>query len=110
MPRWLPLLIALLLGGCRPAPQPLAAILPRPAATGPRWVVVKAPNLTCVTCGEQLRADLAQTAGIEQLEVFSPQPYCRFYVSDGQLDVPALLDAIAVHNSALEAYIFVRGG
>ena len=81
------------------------------APTGPRWVVIKADGLGCSTCAAELQRELQQTAGITQVETFAPQPYCRFYVEDGGLDVARMLeDHMPNHSTALEGYTFIRGG
>jgi copper chaperone CopZ len=79
------------------------------AATGPRWVVVKADGLSCSTCAAALKDELEQVAGLSQIETFAPSPYCRFYVEDGSLDVPALLSALPDAKSTLAGWKFVRG-
>jgi hypothetical protein len=90
---------------------PAAKVATVPPATGPRWVVIKSDGLGCSTCAAELQRDLERTAGLSRIETFAPQPYCRFYVEDGGLDVLRLLDELKPsHSAALEGYTFVRGG
>lgn len=108
-------LLAPLAAGCSRlaavAGSPAAEAAPAPAARGPRWVVIKSDGLGCSTCAADLQRDLEQIAGVTQIETFAPQPYCRFYVEDGGLDVVRLLDELKPsHSAALEGYTFVRGG
>lgn len=80
------------------------------SSTGPRWVVVHAEGLSCSTCAECLKSELEKVAGLSQIETFAPNPYCRFYVEDGSLDVPALLNALPDAKSTLAGWTFARGG
>jgi hypothetical protein len=74
-------------------------------------VVIKSDGLNCATCAADLKADLVRQPGLSQIETFAPAPYCRFYLEDGQLDVPLLIDELMdKHAAALEGYTFVRGG
>src|SRR5262245_41800176 len=65
-----------------------------PPAAGPRWVVLEADGLSCTTCAACLQDELEQVAGLSQIETFAPNPYCRFYVEDGSLDVARLLNGL----------------
>jgi hypothetical protein len=109
-------LMTALAAGCK---RPVAAVaepaiaesVSGPRASGPRWVVIKCDGLSCATCAADLQRDLEHTAGVSQIETFAPQPYCRFYVDDGNLDVVRLLEDLKPsHSAALEGYAFVRGG
>ncbi len=107
------MVIPLWISGCsRPiAAEAVDIDAPPSAATGPRWVVIKADGLSCATCAADLKADLDNEPDLSQIEVFAPAPYCRFHVETGELDVPRLLDEFkAKHSAALEGYSFVRGG
>ncbi len=61
-------------------------------------------------CAASLKVELEQVTGLSQIETFAPSPYCRFYVEDGSLDVPALLNALPDADSTLLGWRFVRGG
>jgi hypothetical protein len=107
--------LAALAAGCEKRVAAVAgassATVAVPSASGPRWVVIKSDGLGCSTCAAELKRDLEQTAGVSRIETFAPQPYCRFYVEDGELDVLRLLDELKPsHSAALEGYTFVRGG
>jgi copper chaperone CopZ len=96
--------------GCgKTAPSIVESVAEAAPATGPRWVVVKADGLDCATCAAELKDELEQVAGVSQIETFAPSPYCRFYVEDGSLDVPALLNALPDAKSTLAGWKFVRG-
>jgi copper chaperone CopZ len=102
------------IGGCAPSPQPVAAASAAPhersATRGARWVVIKASGLDCPTCVAQLREELEATPGLSQVEVFAPQPYCRFYVNDDTLDVAEVLSSLPDYQSTLAGLRFIRGG
>jgi copper chaperone CopZ len=108
----LAVLIASTLAGCQriTADAAVADVAAPRAVTGPRWVVVKAEGLSCSTCAAELKGELEKVAGLSQIETFAPSPYCRFYVEDGSLDVPALLDELPGTKSTLAGWTFVRGG
>lgn len=108
----LAVLIVAPLAGCQriAADAPVATVATPTIATGPRWVVVKAEGLSCSMCAAELKGELEKVAGLSQIETFAPSPYCRFYVEDGLLDVPALLDELPGTKSTLAGWTFVRGG
>jgi copper chaperone CopZ len=108
----LALVVVALLAGCREAP-PAVAVLSSPVsstATGPRWIVVKAEGLGCSSCAAQVQGELEKVAGLSQIETFAPAPYCRFYVDDGDVDVPPLLNELPGAKSTLAGWRFIRGG
>jgi hypothetical protein len=93
--------------------QPAAVnvvVIPTSASSGPRWIVIKAEGLSCEACAADLQADLAKRQELSQIEMFAPAPYCRFYVEDGRLDVPRLVEQLKrEHAATLEGYAFIRG-
>jgi len=105
-------LFAALLEGCQRAPAEVELTVPPPppAATGPRFVVIKAEGLSCAECAAALQAALEANARLSQVETFAPSPYCRFYVEDGSLDVAAMLNSLPDSESTLAGWTFVRGG